>query len=147
MCGGNHKDMAKPRPMNRILQGDVGSGKTLVAVCAILRAIESNCRVLMATQILAEHFSVLSRWLSPLGIDVSLFTSKRKRSQTLLFKNQTFRVVVGTHALWYQSSKIENLGLVVIDEQHKFGVTQRQELINRGSAPDVLVMTAQFLGR
>ncbi len=146
-----HKDMAEPRPMNRILQGDVGSGKTLVAVCAILRAIESNCHaVLMApTQILAEqHFSVLSRWLSPLGIDVYLFTSKKKTvTDASLFKNQNFRVVVGTHALLYQSSKIENLGLVVIDEQHKFGVTQRQELINRGSAPDVLVMTATPIPR
>ena len=146
-----HNDMSRPRPMNRILQGDVGSGKTLVAVCAILRAIESECHaVLMApTQILAEqHYSVLSRWLFPLGIDVSLFTSKKKTvTDASLFKEQKFSVIVGTHALLYQSTKIENLGLVVIDEQHKFGVTQRQELINRGSAPDVLVMTATPIPR
>ena len=146
-----HNDMSRPRPMNRILQGDVGSGKTLVAVCAILRAIESECHaVLMApTQILAEqHYSVLSRWLSPLGIDVSLFTSKKKTvTDASLFKNQNFSVIVGTHALLYQSTKIEKLGLVVIDEQHKFGVTQRQDLINRGSAPDVLVMTATPIPR
>ena len=146
-----HNDMSRPRPMNRILQGDVGSGKTLVAVCAILRAIESECHaVLMApTQILAEqHYSVLSRWLSSLGIDVSLFTSKKKTvTDAPLFKDQKFRVIVGTHALLYQSSKIENLGLVVIDEQHKFGVAQRQDLIHRGSAPDVLVMTATPIPR
>ena len=92
-----HKDMSQPRPMNRILQGDVGSGKTLVAVCAIIRAIESECHaVLMApTQILAEqHYSVLSRWLSSLGIDVSLFTSKKKTvTDASLFKDQKFSVI------------------------------------------------------
>ena len=146
-----HQDMKDPKPMNRILQGDVGSGKTLVAVCAILQAIESeSTAVLMApTQILAEqHYSVLSRWLSPLGIDITLFTSKKKISaESSLFDKLSARVIVGTHALLYQSSEIKDLGLVVIDEQHKFGVSQRQKLINRGSAPDVLVMTATPIPR
>ena len=146
-----HQDMEDPKPMNRILQGDVGSGKTLVAVCAILQAIESDSNaVLMApTQILAEqHYSVLSRWLTPLGIDIALFTSKKKTAtESTLFDRVSARVIVGTHALLYQSSEIKDLGLVVIDEQHKFGVSQRQKLINRGFAPDVLVMTATPIPR
>lgn len=144
-------DLASTKPMNRLLQGDVGSGKTLVAVCAILLALESGSEAaLMApTQILAEqHHAVLSQWLEPLGINVGLCTAKKKTGSDLpLFDQNSPRVIVGTHALLYDSSNSENLGLVIIDEQHKFGVNQRQKLINKGSCPDVLVMTATPIPR
>ena len=144
-------DLAAARPMNRLLQGDVGSGKTLVAVAAILLAVESGCQAaLMApTQILAEqHYLVLSRWLEPLGIRIGLRTATRKENEEMpLFEDSTPQVLVGTHALFYDSGEFENLGLVVIDEQHKFGVTQRGRLIGQGVCPDVLVMTATPIPR
>jgi len=144
-------DLALPKPMNRLLQGDVGSGKTLVAVCAILLAIEagSEAALMAPTQILAEqHHAVLSQWLEPLGINVGLCTAKKKTGSDLpLFEQNSPSVIVGTHALLYDSSDSKNLGLVVIDEQHKFGVSQRQKLINKGSCPDVLVMTATPIPR
>ena len=144
-------DLESKQPMNRLLQGDVGSGKTLVAVAAILLAVESGCQAaLMApTQILAEqHYLVLSRWLSPLGIRVGLRTATRKESENMpLFDDAQTQVFVGTHALFYNSAEFDNLGLVVIDEQHKFGVTQRGRLIGQGICPDVLVMTATPIPR
>ena len=144
-------DLETARPMNRLLQGDVGSGKTLVAVSAILLAVESGCQaVLMApTQILAEqHYLVLGRWLQPLGIRVGLRTATRKENEEMpLFEEAQPQVLVGTHALFYGDHKFENLGLVVIDEQHKFGVMQRSKLIGQGACPDVLVMTATPIPR
>ncbi len=144
-------DLAAARPMNRLLQGDVGSGKTLVAVSAILLAVESGCQAaLMApTQILAEqHYLVLSRWLEPLGIRIGLRTATRKENEEMpLFEDSAPQVLVGTHALFYSSGEFENLGLIVIDEQHKFGVTQRGRLIGQGVCPDVLVMTATPIPR
>ena len=144
-------DLAADRPMNRLLQGDVGSGKTLVAVSAILLAVESGCQAaLMApTQILAEqHYLVLCRWLEPLGIRIGLRTATRKENEEMpLFEDSSPQVLVGTHALFYGSGEFENLGLVVIDEQHKFGVTQRGRLIGQGVCPDVLVMTATPIPR
>lgn len=144
-------DLEATRPMNRLLQGDVGSGKTLVAVSAILLAVESGCQAaLMApTQILAEqHYLVLSRWLQPLGIRVGLRTATRKENEDLpLFGETSPQVMVGTHALFYGCREFEDLGLVVIDEQHKFGVTQRGKLIGQGACPDVLVMTATPIPR
>ncbi|MCP4846587.1 MAG: ATP-dependent DNA helicase RecG [Verrucomicrobiaceae bacterium] len=145
------EDLAAARPMNRLLQGDVGSGKTLVAISAILLAVESGCQAaLMApTQILAEqHYLVLSRWLHPLGIRVGLRTATRKENDAMpLFEESQPQVLVGTHALFYGEHEFENLGLVVIDEQHKFGVMQRGKLISQGVAPDVLVMTATPIPR
>ncbi len=147
-------DLSAPRPMNRLLQGDVGSGKTLVAVAAILLAVESGCQAaLMApTQILAEqHHLVLSRWLEPLGIRVGLRTAARRKGrgddEMPLFESDPPEVLVGTHALFYDSVEFANLGLVVIDEQHKFGVAQRGKLIGQGACPDVLVMTATPIPR
>ena len=144
-------DLASPKPMNRLLQGDVGSGKTLVAVCAILLAVEagSEAALMAPTQILAEqHHAVLSQWLEPLGINVGLCTAKKKTGSDLpLFEQNSPGVIVGTHALLYDSADSKNLGLIVIDEQHKFGVSQRQKLINKGSCPDVLVMTATPIPR
>lgn len=145
-------DLASPHRMNRLLQGDVGSGKTLVALAAMLLTVESGWQAaLMApTQILAEqHYLNFKRLLDPLGIHVALRTGDRQESDDapLFGKSEIPQLIVGTHALFYESSAFENLGLVVIDEQHKFGVLQRTRLIERGDAPDVLVMTATPIPR
>ena len=138
------RDMRVQRPMNRLLQGDVGSGKTFVAMCAMLLAVDSGCQaVLMApTQILAEqHHLTFSKWLSPLGIKVGLATADRREDVSAA------PIIVGTHALLYDKVDFDDLGLIVIDEQHKFGVAQREKLIHRGVMPDVLVMTATPIPR
>jgi ATP-dependent DNA helicase RecG len=140
-------DMRRPRPMHRMLQGDVGSGKTFVAMCAALLAIESGAQVaLMApTQILAEqHFLTFSKWLDPLGIRVGLRTSAKKLDQG---GSGEVQLLIGTHALLYDEDAFDDLGLVIIDEQHKFGVEQRSRLIQQGVMPDVLVMTATPIPR
>lgn len=142
-------DMRAPRPMNRLLQGDVGSGKTFVAMAAMLLAIDSGCQAaLMApTQILAEqHFLVFRRWLEPLDIRISLHTANRYETNHLPLSGEP-QILIGTHALLYDSIAFRDLGLVVIDEQHKFGVAQRATLIGQGSVPDVLVMTATPIPR
>ncbi|HZE12690.1 MAG TPA: ATP-dependent DNA helicase RecG [Chthoniobacterales bacterium] len=145
------RDLASPHPMNRLLQGDVGSGKTVVAIAAILLAVESGSQAaLMApTQILAEqHYAVLCRWLEPLGVRVALRTGARQEETPLFFaETDTPQIIVGTHALLYEGVQFENLGLAVIDEQHKFGVSQRARLTAREPAPDVLVMTATPIPR
>ncbi len=142
-------DMREPRPMNRLLQGDVGSGKTLVAMAAMLLAVDSGCQAaLMApTQILAEqHFLTFRRWLGPLGVRVALRTGNRDAANHLELDGEA-QMVIGTHALLYEDALFSDLGLVVIDEQHKFGVAQRASLIRRGLVPDVLVMTATPIPR
>jgi ATP-dependent DNA helicase RecG len=142
-------DMRTPRPMNRLLQGDVGSGKTFVAMAAMLLAIDSGCQAaLMApTQILAEqHYLTFLRWLEPLGIRVALRTGNRDEGNHLQMGDVP-QIVIGTHALLYDSVSFHDLGFVVIDEQHKFGVTQRARLIRQGMVPDVLVMTATPIPR
>ena len=139
-------DLASPHRMNRLLQGDVGSGKTLVALHAMLQAAEGGWQAaLMApTQILAEqHYLNFRRILDPLGIPVVLRTAARKESSGASGSS----LVIGTHALLFENAEFDNLGLVVIDEQHKFGVLQRSRLIARGDAPDVLVMTATPIPR
>ncbi len=136
-------DMRQPHPMSRLLQGDVGSGKTFVAMCAMLLAVDSGCQAaLMApTQILAEqHHLTFSKWLSPLGLSVGLATGNRR-------EDLEADILIGTHALLYDQVDFDDLGLVVIDEQHKFGVGQRGTLIRRGVTPDVLVMTATPIPR
>ncbi len=140
-------DMRSPRPMHRLLQGDVGSGKTFVAMAAMLLAIDSGCQAaLMApTQILAEqHYLTFQRWLEPLGIRVALRTGNREERTE---SGETPQIVIGTHALLYGETDFHDLGLVVIDEQHKFGVAQRAALIQRGTVPDVLVLTATPIPR
>jgi ATP-dependent DNA helicase RecG len=137
-------DMRSARPMNRLLQGDVGSGKTFVAICAMLLAVDSGCQAaLMApTQILAEqHYLTFSKWLEPLGVRIGLATADRKEDVN------SSQIIVGTHALLYEGVEFDDLGLVVVDEQHKFGVAQRGRLIQRGVMPDVLVMTATPIPR
>ena len=142
-------DMRQPRPMNRLLQGDVGSGKTFVAMAAMLLAVDSGCQTaLMApTQILAEqHYLTFRRWLEPLGVRVALRTANRDETNGIGHADPP-QMVIGTHALLYDESLFGDLGLIVIDEQHKFGVAQRAALIRRGLVPDVLVMTATPIPR
>ena len=144
-----YRDMKAPRSMNRLLQGDVGSGKTLVALCAMLLAVEHGySAVMMApTQILAEqHYLKFRQMLDKLDVPVSLVTADRKEESHVSFGKQG-GIVVGTHALLYGKNVPERVGLVVIDEQHKFGVNQREKLIDREERPDVLVMTATPIPR
>jgi ATP-dependent DNA helicase RecG len=146
------RDLATNRPMNRLLQGDVGSGKTVVAITAMLLAVEAGFQAaLMApTQILAEqHYAVLCRWLEPLGIKISLRTADRQEESflPLVSGDENPDILIGTHALLYEGVSFANLGLAVIDEQHKFGVSQRARLTAREPAPDVLVMTATPIPR
>jgi len=141
-------DMGGAHPMRRLLQGDVGSGKTAVAACSALMAIESgfNVALMAPTEILAEqHFQNFQKWFEPLGIKVELQTGSRKIVQSPKSKVQS--LFIGTHALIESGFEIENLGLVVIDEQHKFGVAQREQLVRKGNYPHLLVMTATPIPR
>ena len=147
-------DMASPRPMNRLLQGDVGSGKTLVAIISMLRAVESGYQAaLMApTEILAEqHFRNAERMTSGMDVGVRLLKSdlSRARKESAFADIAAGRadIVVGTHALISEAVDFKALGLAVIDEQHRFGVLQRAGLVRKGAAPDVLVMTATPIPR
>jgi len=143
------EDMQAETPMNRILQGDVGSGKTFVAMCAALLAVDSGAQVaLMApTQILAEqHYLTFRKWLDPLKIRVGLMTSDKLEEGPAAWADRT-EILIGTHALLYGDDVFEDLGLVIIDEQHKFGVEQRSKLVQKGVMPDVLVMTATPIPR
>ena len=144
-------DMGNLHRMHRLLQGDVGSGKTVVAASAMLLSIEAGHRaVLMApTQILAEqHYQNFHSWLEPLGIPVDLITgSRNKKGGLLLAHGRTPGAIIGTHALLHNDLALAGAGLVVIDEQHKFGVLQRAQLAASASAPDVLVMTATPIPR
>ena len=191
-------DLANATPMNRLLQGDVGSGKTVIAIAAMLLAIESGSQaaLMVPTQILAEqHYAVLRQWLDPLGVRVSLrtgarqedggalplFDAQEKNSRLLTSlgtegsspwqdaatstleacaprreaaadsmrfrQNDLPHVIVGTHALLFEGVSFSNLGFAVIDEQHKFGVSQRAKLTSREPVPDVLVMTATPIPR
>ena len=155
------RDLRSKQPMNRLLQGDVGSGKTVVAIGAMLLACEAGYQsaFMAPTQILAEqHYAVLRRWLEPFGITLALRTGSRQENNEPLplFAESGSeapgtagapQIIVGTHALLYEGVTFENLGLVVIDEQHKFGVSQRALLTAREPAPDVLVMTATPIPR
>ena len=151
-------DLAASHPMNRLLQGDVGSGKTVVAIAGMLLAVEGGYQAafMAPTQILAEqHYDVLRRWLEPLSVRLALRTAARQEESgpLPLFKSagglarEEAQIVIGTHALLYERVSFANLGLVVIDEQHKFGVAQRAQLSAREPAPDVLVMTATPIPR
>jgi ATP-dependent DNA helicase RecG len=147
-------DMARPHPMNRLVQGDVGSGKTAVAACAMLAAVRGGYQAaLMApTEILAEqHGASLRRLFEPLGIGVSLLLGKqnsvqRKRALAAAADGHA-QVCVGTHALIQEGVVFHRLGLAVIDEQHRFGVLQRAALMQKGVRPDVIVMTATPIPR
>jgi ATP-dependent DNA helicase RecG len=147
-------DMAEPYPMNRLLQGDVGSGKTIVAALAVLTAIEAGYQTafMAPTEILAEqHLLTLGGLLRPLGVEVALLTNavKGKARAALIAATAEGAVgcVVGTHALVQEGVRFRRLGLVVVDEQHRFGVAQRATLRRKGESPDVLVMTATPIPR
>lgn len=154
------KDMAGERqPMRRLLQGDVGAGKTAVAACTALMSLESGCNVaLMApTEILAEqHFQTFTRWFAPLGINVRLHTGTRNKEDGSRIPDHPSRIphpaspstlFIGTHALITSGFDLPDLGLVIIDEQHKFGVAQREKLVRKGRYPHLLVMTATPIPR
>ena len=148
------KDISSEKPMQRLLQGDVGSGKTVVACMMLLSAIENGYQgALMApTEILAQqHFNNFVSWLTPLGISVSLFTGTngakvRKKLETDL-KNGQINIAIGTHALIQDNVEFSKLGAIVIDEQHRFGVKQRSQLMVKGKNPQVLTMTATPIPR
>ena len=166
-------DMGGPHPMRRLLQGDVGSGKTVVAGCTALMALESgfNVALMAPTEILAEqHFRNFKNWFEPLGVKVELQTGSRKsgEDERLSMKDgispsprcesasngeragvrcNSSSIFVGTHALFTAGFDIPKLGLVIIDEQHKFGVKQREQLVRKGNYPHLLVMTATPIPR
>lgn len=144
-------DMAEPVPMNRLLQGDVGSGKTLVALAAMLTAFESglNAALMAPTQILAQqHYKQFKRLLKGMDIPVSLRTSDSSENSDIAgMSGDGPRLYVGTHALLYKKNKVHQLGLAVIDEQHKFGVKQRELFTKLELKPDVLVMSATPIPR
>jgi ATP-dependent DNA helicase RecG len=147
-------DMQRPCPMNRLIQGDVGSGKTVVALLAMLMAVSNGFQAaLMApTEILAEqHLATLRDLLRPLDLEVALFTSgtKGRARHNLLARIAAGEIplVVGTHALIYEEVQFQRLGMIVVDEQHRFGVLQRARLRRKGLTPDVLVMTATPIPR
>src|SRR5207302_5890166 len=148
------RDMAAPHPMHRLLQGDVGSGKTIVAALAVLTAVEAGYQaaVMAPTEILAEqHFFTLRQLLEPLGVPVTLLTSSLKPRERAARRAGIAAgegaCVVGTHALVQEGVEFRRLGLAVVDEQHRFGVEQRARLRGKGEHPDLLVMTATPIPR
>ena len=147
-------DLARPVPMNRLLQGDVGSGKTIVAVMALLTAVEAGCQALLMapTEILAEqHFRTLRGLVEPLGLTVAWLSAgqrARERQAALeALRSGAADIGVGTHALIQEAVELQRLGLAVVDEQHRFGVLQRASLRGKGEHPHVLVMTATPIPR
>ncbi len=147
-------DMDSDSPMQRLLQGDVGSGKTVVATIMLLAAIENGYQgALMApTEILAQqHYNNLVQWLTPMGLSVGLFLGShgkrvRKQFETDLKNGQT-HIAVGTHALIQENVEFNNLGAIVVDEQHRFGVKQRNVLKKKSQNPQILTMTATPIPR
>jgi ATP-dependent DNA helicase RecG len=147
-------DMRAPRPMNRLLQGDVGSGKTIVALQAAIVAIDNGYQVavMAPTEILAtQHYFYMKQLLEPLPYQVDLLSSGRRGKEKAEVKRRLaageIHLIVGTHALIEQDVEFARLGLVVVDEQHRFGVIQRHTLIRKGLPPDVLTMTATPIPR
>jgi ATP-dependent DNA helicase RecG len=147
-------DMTLPRPMNRLLQGDVGSGKTVVALFAMLRAIENGYQAaLMApTELLAEqHHNTVTEMLADLPVSVELLRgglrASQRRDAVQRIAGGEAQLVIGTHALIQEDVEFQRLGLVIIDEQHRFGVRQRMQLRRAGAEPDVLVMSATPIPR
>jgi ATP-dependent DNA helicase RecG len=147
-------DMVTARPMNRLVQGDVGSGKTVVALHALVMACGSGCQtaLMVPTEILAEqHYLNLKPLLEAVGLKTVLLTSgakaKERTEKLKQLASGTAQVAIGTHALIQKNVHFAKLGLVIVDEQHKFGVLQRKTLLEKGYRPDVLVMTATPIPR
>lgn len=149
------KDMESEKPMYRLLQGDVGSGKTVVAMYALMLSVKSGYQAAMMapTEILArQHFVTVSKTFMPLGLNVRLLVNGMDRSDRDIIlgeiKNGDADMVIGTHSLFQEGVEYSKLGLIVIDEQHKFGVEQRQAMTKKaGRAPDTLFMTATPIPR
>lgn len=147
-------DLNSKEPMQRLLQGDVGSGKTVVACIMLLCAIENGYQgaIMAPTEILAtQHYKNFINWLTPLNLSVGLFLGKhgtKIRNEMLTsLKNGQMHIAVGTHALIQEGVEFNNLGAVVIDEQHRFGVKQRSKLLTKGEYPQMLTMTATPIPR
>lgn len=155
VCKEIERDMADPRPMNRLLQGDVGSGKTVVSLYAMLVSVASGYQaaLMVPTELLAQQHAASIRRLTQCvpGLNVILLsgsaTPKERRDALDLINSEHAHLVVGTHALFQEMVQFYNLGLVVVDEQHKFGVHQRSRLIEKGSHPDLLAATATPIPR
>ena len=148
------KDLSHPLPMSRLLQGDVGSGKTIIAMASLLIVIENNLQgaFMVPTEVLAEqHYKNLLKYLNPLLVSVELLTgntTQKKRKEILSnLNNGLVDILVGTHALFEDKVIFNSLGMVVIDEQHRFGVTQRNRLLNKGDNTNLLSMTATPIPR
>ncbi|MDR0953073.1 MAG: ATP-dependent DNA helicase RecG [Elusimicrobiota bacterium] len=148
------EDMQKPKPMTRLLQGDVGSGKTVVAISAILLAIENGYQAafMAPTEILAsQHYITLQRYLKDLGVSVELLTSKttKKEKDKILqnLKDGKIDIIIGTHSLIEDNVEFKNLRFIVVDEQHRFGVKQRAKLRSKAKHIDMLSMTATPIPR
>ncbi len=148
------KDLSENKTMNRLLQGDVGCGKTIVAIMASAIIIENNAQVaiLAPTEILAEqHYKSFNQHFEKLGIEVGLLVGKMKsKAKELVLKKiaeSEINIVVGTHALLQENVKFKDLGLVIIDEQHRFGVGHRKQIMDKGYNPDILSMTATPIPR
>jgi len=154
VIGEIHRDMAEGKAMNRLLQGDVGSGKTIVSMAAMITACENSYQaaIMAPTEILAkQHFENIRLWAEPLGLKAVLLTgsmSNSAKSEVLnQMQNGDANIIVGTHALIQENVDFHRLGMVVIDEQHRFGVMQRATLRSKGINADVLVMTATPIPR
>ncbi len=148
------EDLAQASPMHRMVQGDVGSGKTLVALLSSLVAIDNGFQaaLMVPTEILAgQHFKGATKLLEPLGIRVGFITGQMKGSDKKLVEEKIasgeYDLVVGTHALIQENVNFKNLGLVIVDEQHRFGVEQRKKLKQKGKSPHFLLMTATPIPR
>lgn len=158
VCNEIQADLEKDYPMLRLVQGDVGSGKTIVAAMAVLQAIENGYQsaILAPTEILAEqHYRYFQKYLTPLGVKVGLFSSQLKTSERKTILSQSasgeIQLAIGTHAIFQKDVKFAKLALMVVDEQHRFGVEQRAMLREKGSHGDVhthqLIMTATPIPR
>ncbi len=149
-----HENMKKDAPMRRLLQGDVGSGKTIVALCLALYAIEQGmqvCLVVPSESLALQHYRNIKALFDPLGVSTELLTGSTKLKQRRIIveniASHTTHFVVGTHALYSKDVIYHNLGFIIIDEQHRFGISQRSVLIQKGNIPDVLLMSATPIPR
>jgi len=143
-------DMARGVQMNRLLQGEVGSGKTVVAVLALLKAVESGCQgaIMAPTEVLAnQHYDRISRMLDGLPVRVELVTAGAAKDVLEAVASGEAQVLIGTHALIQESTSFHRLSLAVIDEQHRFGLAQRVTLASKGTDPDILHMSATPIPR
>jgi ATP-dependent DNA helicase RecG len=147
-------DLARRSPMNRLIQGDVGSGKTIVAVLAAAIVIShgSQVAIMAPTEILAEqHYSSFLQFCKPVNIKIALLTGNQKKADKEKVYSELesgeIKLVVGTHALIQEGVTFQDLGMIIVDEQHRFGVEQRKALIDKGYSPEVLALTATPIPR